>query len=89
MFCNEVMNEDRTMFKPVEEIVEKFKEHNIDLTKIITFSCRSGITSCISELAARLAGATRTANFDGSYQEYSTKGIPDLSDPEWESKYEF
>lgn len=88
-FCNEFLSDDQTTFKTKEEIENRFKEDNIDLTKKLTFSCGAGITACINEVAARLVGAQETSIFDGSYQEYAKKGIPDFSNPEWETTYDF
>jgi thiosulfate/3-mercaptopyruvate sulfurtransferase len=53
-------------------------EDKIDTSKHLVFSCGGGITACINETAARIAGATKTSIYDGSFQEYSQKGKPDF-----------
>lgn len=84
-----LLSEDKTMFRSKADILAEFKSDKIDTSKKLTFSCGAGITACISEVAAKLAGIKETAVFDGSYQEYNKKGIPDFSNPEWETTYKF
>lgn len=83
------LNDDQTRFLSRDELLSKFSSNDISLDKPITFSCGAGITACIGEVAAKIAGAEKTSIFDGSYSEYAQKGKPDFNDPDWESKYKF
>jgi thiosulfate/3-mercaptopyruvate sulfurtransferase len=75
--CNKFLNEDLNEFKSIEEINKVIEEDKIDISKHVVFSCGAGITTCISELAIRLAGGEKTSVYDGSQQEYGIKGEPD------------
>ena len=83
------LNPEKTRFLSKEELQKMFKTNGIDISKSLSFSWGAGVSAAISEVAAKIAGAPQTSVFDGSFQEYSTKGKPDFSDPEWESKYKF
>ena len=72
------LNEDNSAFKSREEIIQAFKDDGIDLTKKIVFSCEAGVTACISEVAAKIAGCESTSIYDGSMQEYAKHGKPEF-----------
>ncbi|CAI2377059.1 unnamed protein product [Moneuplotes crassus] len=76
-FCMKYLTEDRSTFKPKEEISKQMEDDGVDGSKHIIFSCGAGVTACINELAAKIAGVEKTSIYDGSFQEYSTKGKPD------------
>ncbi|CAI2376993.1 unnamed protein product [Moneuplotes crassus] len=76
-FCFDYVTADKSTFKSKEEIEKQLLEDGVDVNKHIVFSCGAGVTACISELAARIAGAQKTSIYDGSYQEYCKKGRPE------------
>ncbi|CAI2374942.1 unnamed protein product [Moneuplotes crassus] len=73
-----LLTEDNSAFKSKEEISKQMEEDGVDTRKHIVFSCGSGVTACISELAAEVVGVEKTSVYDGSYTEYSKRGKPDF-----------
>lgn len=63
---------DAGRFRPKDEL-EKLVSARAQPTQRLIFSCGSGVTACISALAAELAGFTDIAIYDGSWSEW---GIP-------------
>lgn len=63
-------------FKSKEELAAQFAELNTNDQPLI-FSCGSGLTACITYLAAELATDTPKAVYDGSWTEWAQKQ-PDL-----------
>lgn len=76
-----------TSFKSSEEIKSLLDQEGIDIDKEMIFSCGGGVVACITETASIIAGATNTAIYDGSLQEYQKYGEPDFSVDNWEEKY--
>lgn len=89
LFANEFLSKDETRFLSPTDMKGVFKNHGFDAEKPITFSCLTGAMACIAETSSRIAGATKTTVYDGSFQEYSKRTAPDLTDPNWESKFTF
>lgn len=87
LFFPILLSEDKSSFKPKDEIKRILLENNFDTKKKLVFSCGAGITACIVEAASKLAGATITSVYDGSFQEYSKHGDPDFSKDNWEDLY--
>ena len=58
-------------YKRQEDLVQIFKNHNIDNRPLI-FSCGSGITACIILLASELVLTNQKSVYDGSWTEWAT-----------------
>lgn len=84
---NSFLTEDKASFRNKEDLQRIFEDNNLDTKKKLIFSCGGGIVACVNEVAARLAGATNTAVYDGSLQEYSKFGAPDFEQENWQEKY--
>ena len=72
-FClpfKELINDDHT-FVSKDEITEKFKSLNFDLSKNLVFSCGSGVTASVLALAYSLINDKYMPTiYDGSWSEY-------------------
>lgn len=63
-------------FKPTEELKQIFKDLQLDERPLV-FSCGSGITACISLLAAEQVLENPKSVYDGSWTEWATtEGLP-------------
>jgi thiosulfate/3-mercaptopyruvate sulfurtransferase len=62
-------NADGT-WKSIEEIKAIFSDAGVDLSKPLVTTCGSGITAAVVSFAAVLAGAEKTALYDGSWAEW-------------------
>ncbi|HKK77497.1 MAG TPA: sulfurtransferase [Saprospiraceae bacterium] len=63
-------------FKSTEELKKVFKDLQLDERPLV-FSCGSGITACISLLAAEQVLENPTSVYDGSWTEWATtEGLP-------------
>lgn len=61
---------DNGRFKSPEAIRQIFADKGIDLDKPIICSCGSGVTACITGMAALLCGATDVSVYDGAWAEW-------------------
>ena len=76
VYYAEVIAPDGTMRAP-DELVRIFAGHGVDLNNPIVTSCGSGVTAAILSLALELAGARKTALYDGSWSEWGARaGAP-------------
>jgi len=62
-------NADGT-WKNSDEIKTIFKDAGVDLSKPLVTTCGSGMTAAVVSFAAALAGAEKTALYDGSWTEW-------------------
>ncbi len=62
-------NSDGT-WKSTDEIKAIFNDAGVDLSKPIVTTCGSGMTAAVVSFAAALAGAEKTALYDGSWAEW-------------------
>jgi len=62
-------NPDGT-WKNSDEIKTIFKDAGVDLSKPLVTTCGSGMTAAVVSFAAALAGAEKTALYDGSWAEW-------------------
>jgi thiosulfate/3-mercaptopyruvate sulfurtransferase len=56
--------------RPRGELIALFRERGVDLQRPVVTSCGSGVTAAILSLALELAGARKTALYDGSWSEW-------------------
>lgn len=56
-------------FKDIQELKNIFSD-NINKNNTLVFSCGSGVTSCITALAAQISGHNKVLVFDGSWSEW-------------------
>ena len=61
---------DDGSWKSPSEIKALFKDAGVDLDKPIVSTCGSGMTAAVVSFAAALAGAKKTALYDGSWNEW-------------------
>jgi len=67
---------DGGKFLPKKELTQLFKKVYSKNTPLV-FTCGSGVTACILQLAAELAGHNNTAIYDGSWSEWGQlEGVP-------------
>ena len=67
-----LINKDRT-FKTKNELLEIFKQNNIDPEKKLAFTCGSGITACVLGLTNSIISGKKPIIYDGSWAEYGIK----------------
>ena len=60
-------------FKSKSELVNIFKENNVDYNKPTVFMCGSGITACVLGLAYFLISDKNAVIYDGSFAEWGKK----------------
>jgi thiosulfate/3-mercaptopyruvate sulfurtransferase len=59
--------------RPASELKRLFAERDIDLERPIVTSCGSGVTAAILSLALEVAGAKKTALYDGSWSDWGAR----------------
>jgi thiosulfate/3-mercaptopyruvate sulfurtransferase len=67
----ELKNNDGTL-RSAEDLRSIFEKRTIDLGSPIVTTCGSGITAAIVYLAAKIAGATEVALYDGSWADWGS-----------------
>ena len=67
-----LINKDHT-FKTKNELLDIFKENNIDPKKKLAFTCGSGITACVLGLTNSIISGKKPTIYDGSWAEYGIK----------------
>jgi len=71
IYYSDLVNDDGTM-RSVNELRAFFYKSRIDLSRPIVTTCGSGITAAIVFLAAKIAGASQLALYDGSWAEWGS-----------------
>lgn len=64
------------LFRPPEELSDRFSAIIPDDGRELVHSCGSGVTACHNILAMRIAGFGRTALYPGSWSDWSSSGCP-------------
>jgi thiosulfate/3-mercaptopyruvate sulfurtransferase len=72
VYYADVLTPEGTM-RPASELKGLFAERNVDLERPVVTSCGSGVTAAILSLALEIAGAKRTALYDGSWSEWGAR----------------
>ena len=60
-------------FKTKSELLNIFKNNNVDTTRPVVFTCGSGITACVLGMAYSLISDKNAVIYDGSWSEYGKK----------------
>ncbi|KAB5517617.1 hypothetical protein PHYPO_G00169230 [Pangasianodon hypophthalmus] len=63
--------------RPVEELMEMFRDAGVDLQKPFSVTCGSGVTACHIALAAHLCGHPDVCVYDGSWSEWFFRAAPE------------
>lgn len=72
IYYADVLTPENTM-RSASELRRLFAERNVDLDRPVVTSCGSGVTAAILSLALEIAGAKKTALYDGSWSEWGAR----------------
>jgi thiosulfate/3-mercaptopyruvate sulfurtransferase len=72
VYYADVLTPEGTM-RPPSELRRLFAERGVDLDRPIVTSCGSGVTAALVSLALEIAGARKTALYDGSWSEWGAQ----------------
>ena len=76
LYYADVLTAEGTM-RPSAELRRLFAERGVNIDRPIVTSCGSGVTAAILSLALDIAGAKKTALYDGSWSEWGAReGAP-------------
>ena len=67
------INFESNTFKTKSELINIFKENNVDYYKPTVFMCGSGVTACVLGLAYFLISDKNAVIYDGSFAEWGKK----------------
>ena len=67
------INFETNTFKTKSELIDIFKESNVDYYKPTVFMCGSGVTACVLALAYFLISDKNAVIYDGSFAEWGKK----------------
>ena len=67
------INAETNTFKSKSELINIFKENNVDYYKSAVFMCGSGVTACVLGLAYFLISDKSAVIYDGSFAEWGRK----------------
>jgi len=67
------INVENNTFKTKSELINIFKENNVDYYKPTVFMCGSGVTACVLGLAYFLISDKNAVIYDGSFAEWGKK----------------
>ena len=69
----EFLEDNNQMLKDSEQLKKVFARNNVDLNRPLTATCGTGITACITALAAHHCGAKDVSVYDGSWEEWDDR----------------
>ena len=73
IYFRNCINSETNTFKKKNELINIFKENNINYYKPNVFMCGSGVTACVLGLAYFLISDKNAMIYDGSYAEWGKK----------------
>ena len=73
IYFRDCINFQTNTFKTKSELMNIFKENNVDYDKPTVFTCGSGVTACVLGLAYFLISDKNAVIYDGSFAEWGKK----------------